>query len=92
MLIFRGNPENFCDFAFTTIDKNKNGKINFPEFMTAVALTHPGDTETRLHLVRNRIFIPTNVNILFALRYFLFVIMIILERSMLEKSLNLSKS
>ncbi len=91
-MIFRGNPENFCDFAFTTIDKDKNGKINFSEFMTAVALTHPGDTETRLRLVRNRTFISTNFNILFALRYFLFVIMIVLKRSVLEKSLNLLKS
>jgi hypothetical protein len=91
-LIFRGNPEKFCEFAFPTIDKNKNGQINFSEFMTAVALTHPGDTETRLHLVRNRTFISTNFNILFALRYFLFVIMIILERSMLEKSSSLLKT
>ncbi len=91
-MIFRGNPEKFCDFAFPTIDKKQNGKINFSEFMTAVALTHPGDTEKRLHLVCNRTFIPTNFNILFVLRYFLFVIMIVLERSVLEKSLSLLKS
>jgi hypothetical protein len=71
------------------IDKSKNGKIDFPEFMTAIALTHSDNLDTRLHLVRNRIFIPTNVNILFALRYFLLVIMIVLERSMLEKSSSL---
>jgi hypothetical protein len=79
-LIFRGNPKNCCDFAFTTIDKNKNGKIDFPEFMAAVAVTHPGNLDMRLHLVRNKIFISTNVSILFALRYFRFMIMIILER------------
>jgi Ca2+-binding EF-hand superfamily protein len=53
--MFRGNPQKFCEFAFPAIDKNKNGKIDFTEFMTAVALTHPGNLETRLRLVCNRI-------------------------------------
>ncbi|CAF4055476.1 unnamed protein product [Adineta steineri] len=47
----KGDPTNFCDFAFQVIDKDKSGKINFPEFMTAVAITHPGDLIKRLHLV-----------------------------------------
>jgi Ca2+-binding EF-hand superfamily protein len=53
LLIFRGNPENFCDFAFATIDKDKSGKIGFSEFMTTIALTHSGNLNTRLHLVRS---------------------------------------
>jgi Ca2+-binding EF-hand superfamily protein len=53
LLIFRGNPENFCDFAFATIDKDKSGKIGFSEFMTTIALTHSGNLDTRLHLVRS---------------------------------------
>jgi hypothetical protein len=57
--------------------------------MTAVALTHPGNLETRLHLVCK--FIETNINIQFAFRYFLFVIMMVLEQSMREKSLSLLK-
>ncbi|CAF0974258.1 unnamed protein product [Adineta steineri] len=47
----KGDPANFGDFVFQVIDKDKSGKINFPEFMTAVAITHPGDLTKRLHLV-----------------------------------------
>ncbi|CAF4642875.1 unnamed protein product, partial [Rotaria sp. Silwood2] len=46
-----GNPANYCDYAFSTIDIDKSGKISFVEFMNAVALTQPGDLKTRLGLV-----------------------------------------
>jgi hypothetical protein len=66
-LIFRGNPEKFCEFVFPTIDKYKNGKIDFSEFMTAIALTHPGNKETRLHLVCIAIFIRIKKILTFSL-------------------------
>ncbi|CAF1292280.1 unnamed protein product [Adineta steineri] len=47
----KGDPINFRDFAFQVIDKDKSGTVNFPEFMTAIAITHPGDLIKRLHLV-----------------------------------------
>ncbi|CAF1227424.1 unnamed protein product [Adineta steineri] len=47
----KGDPTNFGDFAFQVIDKDKSGRINFAEFMTGVAITHPGDVTERLHLV-----------------------------------------
>ncbi|CAF1214702.1 unnamed protein product [Adineta steineri] len=47
----KGDPTKFCDFVFQVIDKDKSGKINFMEFMTVVAITHPGDLIKRLHLV-----------------------------------------
>jgi hypothetical protein len=50
-----GNPKKFCEFTFPVFDKNKNDKIDFTEFMTAIALTHPGNLETRLHLVCNEV-------------------------------------
>ncbi|CAF3912063.1 unnamed protein product [Adineta steineri] len=50
-LFLKGDPINFCDFAFQVIDKDKSGTINFPEFMNAIAITHPGDLIKRLHLV-----------------------------------------
>ncbi|CAF3300324.1 unnamed protein product [Rotaria socialis] len=47
----KGNPANYCDYAFSTIDIDKSGKISFVEFMNAVALIQPGDLKTRLGLV-----------------------------------------
>lgn len=90
-MIFRGNPENFCGYAFGTIDQNGTGKLDFSEFMTAYALLRSGNLDTRLDLVRKKIFISINLNIFVASRYSLFVIMIVLERSVIEKSLNLLK-
>ncbi|CAF4391318.1 unnamed protein product, partial [Adineta steineri] len=46
-----GDPKEFCKLAFETIDKDKSGKINFSEFMTAVAVTNSSDSETRLRLI-----------------------------------------
>jgi Ca2+-binding EF-hand superfamily protein len=51
--MFSGNPTKYCDYILTTIDKDKNGKISFYEFMSVVALTSTGndDIEKRLSLV-----------------------------------------
>ncbi|CAF4110160.1 unnamed protein product [Adineta steineri] len=46
-----GDPTEFCKLAFETIYKDKSGKINFSEFMTAVAITNSSDPEIRLHLI-----------------------------------------
>ncbi|CAF1433807.1 unnamed protein product [Adineta steineri] len=47
----KGNPADYCDYAFSTIDADKSGTINFSEFMTAVAPTQPGDIEMRLSVI-----------------------------------------
>ncbi|CAF1155346.1 unnamed protein product, partial [Didymodactylos carnosus] len=52
--MFSGNPANYCDYIFTKIDKDKNGKIDFREFMSAVAVTSKGNAENvgkRLDLI-----------------------------------------
>ncbi|CAF1067894.1 unnamed protein product [Rotaria magnacalcarata] len=47
----RGNPAPYCDYVFKSIDKDRTGTINFVEFMEAVAITQPGDPDSRLRLV-----------------------------------------
>ncbi|CAF0811729.1 unnamed protein product [Adineta steineri] len=47
----KGDPKEFCKLAFKTIYKDNNDKINFSEFMTAVAITSSSDPEIRLHLI-----------------------------------------
>ena len=38
----RGNAENFCNHVFRTFDTDKNGEINFVEFLLAVNVTLSG--------------------------------------------------
>lgn len=50
--IFSGEPQCYCNYAFKTLDKDNSGIISFDEFMSAIALTLPGDIEYQLALVR----------------------------------------
>ena len=43
-----GNPEQFCDQVFRTFDKNKNGFIDFKEFMLAINVTSARTPEEKL--------------------------------------------
>ena len=38
----RGNAENFCNHVFRTFDTDKNGEINFVEFLLAIKVTLSG--------------------------------------------------
>ena len=38
----RGNAENFCNHVFRTFDTDKNGEINFVEFLLAINVTLSG--------------------------------------------------
>ncbi|KAI9352289.1 EF-hand [Zopfochytrium polystomum] len=43
-----GDPTAFVEFAFAAIDENKNGKIDFPEFVRALSVSSRGSIEDRL--------------------------------------------
>ncbi|CAF3340288.1 unnamed protein product [Rotaria socialis] len=45
-----GESRCYCNYAFKTLDKNKSVTISFDEFMSAIALTLPGDIEHQLAL------------------------------------------
>ncbi|CAF1046806.1 unnamed protein product [Didymodactylos carnosus] len=45
-----GKAHKFCTYAFTSFDRDNNGKIDFTEFMFAIALTQSGDLDDRLAL------------------------------------------
>lgn len=42
---------NYCNYAFSKIDKDKSGTITFVEFMSAIALTQPDNVDKRLEMV-----------------------------------------
>jgi len=44
----RGNVEQFCDHVFRTFDMDKNGYIDFNEFLLAVSVTSAGTPEEKL--------------------------------------------
>jgi Ca2+-binding EF-hand superfamily protein len=43
-----GKPQQYCNYAFKTFNTNDKKTINFDEFMSAIALTLPGDVELQL--------------------------------------------
>ncbi|CAF1538217.1 unnamed protein product, partial [Adineta ricciae] len=47
----KGNVTNYCNYAFSKIDKDKSGTITFVEFMSAIALTQPDNVDKRLEMV-----------------------------------------
>jgi len=44
-----GDPSTFSDFVFNVFDTNKNGKIEFKEFIVALSITSRGEVEEKLH-------------------------------------------
>ncbi|CAF1003034.1 unnamed protein product [Rotaria sordida] len=47
----KGQVENYCKHAFRTFDTNNDGRIDFQEFLLAIATTSQGDLDTRLAAV-----------------------------------------
>ena len=43
-----GNAEQFCDHVFRTFDTDKNGFIDFKEFLLAIDVTSAGTPEEKL--------------------------------------------
>ena len=43
-----GNAEQFCDHVFRTFDTDKNGFIDFKEFLLAIDVTSAGTAEEKL--------------------------------------------
>ena len=43
-----GNAEQFCDHTFRTFDADKNGTIDFKEFLLAIDVTSAGTAEEKL--------------------------------------------
>ncbi|XP_037822780.1 neuronal calcium sensor 2-like, partial [Lucilia sericata] len=43
-----GNAEEFCDHVFRTFDMDKNGYIDFKEFLLAIDVTSSGTPEEKL--------------------------------------------
>merc|ERR1712019_142825 len=44
-----GNAEQFCDHVFRTFDTDKNGFIDFKEFLLAIDVTSSGSPEEKLN-------------------------------------------
>ena len=44
-----GNAEEFCEHVFRTFDSDKNGFIDFKEFMLAIYVTSSGSPEEKLN-------------------------------------------
>ena len=63
-MIFRGDPKQYCNYAFKVLDKNQSGTLSFDEYMTALSLTVPGDIEHQLTLVCIQHFSVVNADIL----------------------------
>ena len=45
----QGNAEEFCDHVFRTFDSDKNGFIDFKEFLLAIDVTSTGTPEQKLN-------------------------------------------
>ncbi|KXN66966.1 putative FRQ1-regulator of phosphatidylinositol-4-OH kinase protein [Conidiobolus coronatus NRRL 28638] len=43
-----GDPSTFADYAFNVFDDNKNGSIDFKEFIAAISITARGEIDEKL--------------------------------------------
>ncbi|CAF1448075.1 unnamed protein product [Rotaria sp. Silwood1] len=50
LLFPHGEPQRYCNYAFSVLDKNNSGTLTFDEYIAAYSLTLPGDIEHQLAL------------------------------------------
>jgi len=48
MFFTEGNAQEFCDLVFRTFDRDKNGYIDFKEFLLAIDVTSSGNAQDKL--------------------------------------------
>ena len=54
-----GNAKEFCDHVFRTFDSDKNGFIDFKEFLLAIDVTSSGSPEEKLNWAFRSVFRAT---------------------------------
>ena len=50
--LFRCDSRHFCNLLFPIIDKDRNGRLNFLEYMSVLSLILPSEIQYKLSLVK----------------------------------------